>query len=531
MRVLVISTWGFPGTWFLAKYVPCIPPRCSDHSYWGRLSKWSFSESPIQAHSSTAALVKSLINQGYEVELVVYGLDTLAASPRPRSSSIGKENFEAINKLISSYLNRDPTYYPEVVDRARAILGFFVRIFLEEVDVLGNVKYFVEISPGVGIYRLNNTRRYIFEGSPLDSFAYILLDLTRKYLIGSSDEFKAVILDISHGVNYLPVMAVETIKTFSMIYSSVIGKVSLAIVNSDPVTSEGQRARINVVMTTTLSKGIAEVLTDIARLYDKHEKFYRMLIHEKPSLNIKLLEEYIKHLKLRMRLNELIKSLPTVLNYGLILYLLYMLNDLEIHEISTYSEFLVSKFIEVLRSRSVFSNEYGVFIKSPVYLNPDVVVSTTYLTYLLKHILRIIGHRVHKDNFVRLKEVKKIAEELGVSDIAKVLLDNEVGSIEKRVRAYVKVMNKDITLPKPYSLIYEVTEKPIHMVMDEEERKRRIANIEEDIFKRLCEVDKRNFYAHAGLERNVVEIMYKDNEVYIRYISKCLERIHRLIKS
>jgi CRISPR-associated protein Csx1 len=144
----------------------------------------------------------------------------------------------------------------EAEDRLRR----YVELFLGRADV---------VLPAVGWYE-----GYRFSGS-LDNAGFFLIDEIYRRLKQLAPD--AAVLDVTHGINYMPLFARQAVYMASKaLYVRRGAPRCLLVVNSDPVTQGGQNAAINIVESVELEgTTLEEVLVDLAT--DKDITLLRLL--------------------------------------------------------------------------------------------------------------------------------------------------------------------------------------------------------------------------------------------------------------
>lgn len=538
-RVLVVGVWGFPGSWRLASYKPPAPPK--DVKKWGKLVEWGYGES-LKAHSSLAALAKTLHDEErWSLHCVVYGLDTLAAPQYLKLNQIqddenrrklGEEN----NKLIDSFYGEDPRDYREIVDRAERVLKLYVRGYFEEVGV-GSGHVSTVILPGVGVFQLKKgqkpTKTYDFRGSPQNALAAMELDLYNRLL---KHKPEAVVLDVSHGVNFLPVLAVTALRRAVEVYSAEEGKeVSSAVVNSDPVLGQGQEATMHIVEAGRMGKTPLEVLTGIAvrgqALSREGSKAYKMLVKENPSEELKRLDKLLG--KVFENYASLVEAFLKASDYGLALYLGLKLSSVNLEDLRSSVEEAKGSLHRVLKNRSVKVGDGGVTVAHDFSLNTPVILDAIYAADLLTNVVSyanglfkaVGGYRMAK-----LDGLKKLAGKIGVKGVAEKLLESELCDVDRRVKLYGEVVGGGLEKPTPYSVVYGAMESRALGLLDEKRRDSLLEELRKKAEAKKCGVNKRDFYAHAGLERNAVAVAVEGNVVLVGYHPRCLDKIDEIVK-
>lgn len=538
-KTLVVGLWGFPGNWYRARYKPVV---VDDIKSVDRLSSWTTSRESISAHSTTIVLAKTFRDKGFETHLKIYGLDTLASPPRLDSNKIRKNGdreradlVDELNRYLNEFAMHDPKSYGDVVERAEMVLKLFVDGYTKLVDdslskKLSSIS--ISILPGIGTFDLvysNTSKRYVYRGSPLNTYAALFLDLVETLEFVDPD---IVLLDVSHGINYLPVLGREAVYRCVEFFSSVKRKrVVVAIFNSDPVNEQDQESYIHLIELKQFSAAPIELIRSFAEVLTREFPKLRMLEHEKPSDMLNNVNRYVeevceKHIGL---LNAIAKAS----SYGLVLYIAHKLFELDLNLLKSHVENLRNKILEAIKNRNVSRENNTILIKHNFAI-PTTIIDLLNAMHLLmeisKNIKTIETTKEDDTTFIEINMLKKLAKDVGLSEIAKTILESEIDNIEKHIATLTKIgIDIDLSKPTPLSAVMELIEKPMKIMLSEETMKNEIQQILDKAKKKKCTIDKRNFYAHAGLERNTVEILTKNNRILIGYSTKCLEKIDNII--
>ena len=523
-KLLLIGVWGFPGTWYPTLYRPLKPP--SDVRRWPKFVEWSLAGEEVKSHSTTLAMARSLMDD-WRVKVVIYGLDTLACPGRVREvrgDEVGAKLREELERLMEGFQD-EPRKYDEVFNRAKQVLERYARGYSEEVGL--SDAYELHVVPGIGTFRMGGGEvTYSFKGSISTTLTALELDLFKRLEQWSPD---AVVLDISHGVNYFPTLALEAVERAVAAYSALERRcVGLAVCNSDPVLCPNQSSTVHLVKATALEESPLSLLSTLAsRLV---EKPFKMLEKVEAPKEAKALE--VKYKEALDEVKSLVNAVSKASAYGLILYLATKLYNVDAKRFKSLAEQLTSAVEEALRGRAVKSQGKRVEIGYNYAIDPDVLAmlySLELITLLVERAPK--AERVDvpgnsKAAMFKLDDLSKFAEAVGLRDPAKRMLSYEISDIKRRVEAYRKVLGKgEARLRELYSTIYEVTEGRLVEALNEE----RLREIRRSSINKTCKVEPRHFYAHAGMERNllVVDVW---GEISVGYVEKCLSEVDKLLK-
>ena len=517
---LIVSIWGDPGGWSKACYrVPEIHrvEKC-------KLSDIVMSENTYSYKCTLGALLEAYRN--YISESIVYVADTLAfsryLSKYVNSSSI-PEHFESYNDIV----NCVKLYINSILDN---------RDYIDPND-RDRVEY--AILPSVGVYRRDRSGIIAeFTGSPLNYYYGLLFDLysrlSRRRLSGKCVD--TIVLDVSHGVNFMPILGfnavIEAVKLYSLETQS---SVRLVVLNSDPVTpgvQAGPPRNMNIVYCKVYDKeeSLRELIECLRRPID--EKPFRVLERVKPPKEALDLE--CTHKSILKDIVGSVKVLLESLDKGLLLPLVYTLEKLEARtKIDDYFNKLVSLVSRVVKTRRLELDSSGVLkVKHDIVLNIPVELDLKALV-----ILRVLTRTYGEYDFKEFKYNGKLAKmyslnclkslvERYVTGVGRIIALHEISDIEERIGAYETLCGR-VAYPILYKYIYDFTEQQVNgkRIIDYYRDDRDL--IEKVKGKTQCpkqqpltvgKVCERVFYAHAGFDKNITLVVRVNNGVYTGYI-------------
>jgi CRISPR-associated protein Csx1 len=255
-RALLVATWGLPSGWSCVRY---IPPKFSDHEPCKKPTEFEYSEHCGYYFSSTSAIYNELNRAGLDVKVVIVGQDTLVArcGGKPKQEQrqcrckgddrkhVVDEKYCSDNEKLFEEIQRGKTVsYADLRERAEKVLMDYAGAYLgddADVDVIA--------LPGIGYYN-----GYVFD-SPLENAKFVLA----KELYDKLRNYKpdVVVLDITHGLNYIPAMTYSTIATLTKaLYVVKERPRCVYVLNSDSVTQQSQRkdVRLNIVEVVDMEK-------------------------------------------------------------------------------------------------------------------------------------------------------------------------------------------------------------------------------------------------------------------------------------
>lgn len=207
-RVLLVASWGFPRSWREVKYYVSIKNKAFEN----------FQPVVCRARSSTLAIAAALLRWGYDVEVVIYGTDTLVS---PDDGEVGGDGARLRHLARESYLgslNRMVSECSCCSELSSSLPG----------------KVSVVVVPGLGLYY-----GYRFNASIEHVFNKVFVDLYVR--LGDRERsVKWVFIDLTHGVNYLMVATLYAAVAAAVLFGKE-GRV--VMLNSMPVQPLPQTAR------------------------------------------------------------------------------------------------------------------------------------------------------------------------------------------------------------------------------------------------------------------------------------------------
>ena len=318
-----------------------------------------------------------------------------------------------------------------------------------------------------------------------------------------------ILLDLSHGMNYIPAILRDSIELAVLLYASSLkkGKVAFLVFNSDPVREKGERAYVHLVegfeLTPSLARAMLWNKITWTLTSSRKARLYRFLESEHAREIARVYGERIKKFD---KYFDVSRRVLTAIRNGLVLYLAQYL-PADVEALASYSENLKSDLMIYEEDENWCHVETGDgFINVNMLIDVNREASCVYaLASLLKALDR--GLKLGPD--ICIKNLKELAEAYSFSSLMKVIASSELSNVEARVKTLAaKCFDDEITSYIPYYQVYDATWFAR-------------GSVEADC-KKLKEavegpVDSRNFLAHAGLEKNLIEVRYVSNEVYIRY--------------
>lgn len=515
---LIVSVWGDPGGWSKVYYrVPEIHKvkKC-------KLSDIAMGEQTYSYRCTLGALLEAY--RDYVSEAVVYVADTLAFSnhlPRYVGSDSIPRRFESYNDVIDCvkhYVNSilDDKDYINLSDRCK-------------------VKHVV--LPSVGVYKRGADGLVAeFTGSPLNYYYGLLFDLYTR-LRGKS--FDTIVLDVSHGVNFMPILGfnavIEVVKLYAL---EKLGDVRLVVLNSDPVNPRTQTdmpRNMNIVYCKVYSMedSLRELVEYLKRPVE--DKLFRILEGFEPSGEVLNLGDV--HRSILGNVVKYVRVLLESIDKGLPLPLVYTLERLRASiDVDYYLDRLVNSVNTVIRTRRLESKgSEGLRVKHSVVLSTPVELDLKALVLL--RVLTSVHEESDSKEFeyngkplrmYSLESLEKLVEKYMVG-AGKIIALHEVSDIRVRVNAYEILCGKVVN-PTLYKYIYEFTEQQVDSkkIIDYYRREREaIKKIKDKIlcprpqpqtWETIPSIDKRIFFAHAGFHRNITLVAVDNAKLYVGHI-------------
>jgi CRISPR-associated protein Csx1 len=506
-KALLIATWGLPLTWNCVKY---IPPKLGGDKLCKRPSECEYVQDGKYSFSSTSAIYEELLRGGWDVKVVIVGQDTLVAKCQGQGSAstqgkdqcsgmcredekrgIDEEYCHGNDELFNKVKSGGSIHYEELLRRAEDVLRSYAKALLGG-DVESRLR--VVVLPGVGHYN-----GYRFENF-LENAKFVLMKELYEEL--SAYKPSVVVLDISHGVNYMPTMTYSVIAMLGRaLYVTEGLPRQVVTLNSDPPVRCGD-VRINVVDVMDMDKEgvtINDVLGSIG-------KFEGAILNVQPQKGIEVNEKLRALRKDERRLGELskiyVELISKALDYGMMLYIATRLTQKE----EDFEEFKSLVYDKTTKADNVIKRYANIKYEAK---NDSVVVSRTFVvnsdlvlqyvaTEVLEHV-KCVTKCCRVEDGYDLRCLSDLADSLKVSDFARTIFKNEVDIITKNYG--------DKLTGKP---------KLLCEVMGYGDCKE-------------CSANKRDLIAHAGLERNVTYVYKQSDRVLAKYGEKCLEEIERIL--
>jgi CRISPR-associated protein Csx1 len=480
---LLIFTWGLPARWIEVPYV--FTP--------GEKTKFNYCTTLIPILHS----IREAIEEG-KVDLAIIVLDSLIDKFIGRPEKLDSKCFECYKKH-SHYLDEVTDTYHEMTNKIKKFIEEFVKCLFMEYSLDIEIKPHVIVAPAVG----SPGGKWIFKGELWDYQSKVLIELGEICL---SKPYQRLMLDLSHGINYMPSLTLQLLPMISSILllsHKELSSVKITVYNSDPVAQA----------TTQTPLVINKDEVEVDSLFLVHGGF------SSPSLSKWARQEAINYLQRKKRLEEYFsrvrqdaKYLYTSLYYPLPLALYYLScrdNCRKLEETwSTIKSELESSIILI---RDHDKNE----ILRPISVDP----STLYIYFVSRALCKRLGdHGLEPPSIIRLKE-KEAEVYRFVHKALHRIVEHELSILMQ----LVKKLKGQVELYKYYKESW-TSLCIIRKVLDMESE-----DCKKDI--KAESIELRNLIAHTGLLKDLVEILVSDNDVRIKYnnidvIKDLLEKLY-----
>ncbi len=499
-KALVLASWGYPEGWKTASYY-------GPTGLCGRRSELGYEGEGTATGSRTtlSRVVELLRDRGYETDAVIFVPDTVGV----RYRGFG-----------------DVSSYEELVELVRKEVGRFV-----ERHVGMGVQ--LEVVPGSGRFSALGGRRAYFDGF-VDN-AYVVM-LGTAYGRAAAGSYDVVVADISHGVNYMPVFLRDAAWAVARYMSARLGReVCLVVLNSDPVQEEGDVARINVVEYAKVAESPPSFAQWVAGEVEHGGRLY-MTLGAKPPQCVMEVDSAYRYTWAEVDLPGLVAAL----RYGAVLYLFYKSHILR-KAAETLRE-LVNRTWRCIQERVEYRREESdTYVRRTYGFHPYHVYLAMAVDVLSQRLGNVEPGEIHL----------QALSQFPLEEPAATILSNEIDIVKARV---VCLMDLNVMRPSVYVPLSDVLRPFEECCKRSGEDCGRDGEIGTCVSGQLahcdlkcisqfsvgecrddeCHVNRRNFVAHAGLERNAVCVKAVERpgngvDVYVKYRERCLAVIPNLL--
>lgn len=546
---ILVSVWGDPGGWDYVMYrTPELPAirGC-------KLTDVGWNDRNIRQNSTLGAILESYSD--IIASAIVYVADTLALSPYVFDYE------EAARICSGDNLCKD---YKNIIECSKK----YVLSFLRSNNVLEQYmdRINVHVLPGIGEYKRKkgdkgDGLKAAYIGHP-SNYYFGLLTHLYSYLVNNDKTIDTVLLDISHGINFMPVLGFRAVVEAIKLYMIERGreKTRLIVLNSDPVIGkESTKTPKNINIVYCKEFSLNEVLNEtyyLLRAANFSQRPFKQLVSKRPQGSPERLNN--AHNKLKKHA-ELVKVIAISLDAGLMLPLVYTLEELK-QKSKDFNELyddLINGLEDIIYNRLIErgDGQVDLVVKHETRLDDineqylrAVVLSKTLMNYVEKIIRKTKKTCNGKTvTLYNIHDLEHAIDDYIVNNIAEKIAENEISNIRDRVNAYKIICNKDnepieLTL---YKTIYDLTEKEVGdtKIINHYRRLKKESSDYEDIanmLRKIIEKEKtnircrqsqeptlpkntgidneRNFFAHAGFYGSVTLVTEKDGNIYTGYV-------------
>lgn len=407
--------------------------------------------------------------------------------------------------------------YEELIKHVKDIYRDFID---QEVGVSSLKSLDFIVAPGVGRftnrYERNNAEEKLkldYCGSLSNFYYYVYMELSKilvrevlDILKKNSEKRLEIILDLSHGINYMPVLTYRAVKDLAGVASIFLEKSILTVVNSEPVETSGSKTSIHTVekivdprpepLALESSKGLLVPEGRCLREYkDKDIEKIRKDIDEMEN-------EILKIAGLKTK-RDIIVFASSIENGYPLLALTTMPEEVELEKTLDYLRNCFHRFTIVEGIKNRVTKEIKVKYLAKYTTNIPGFIKSLMIAEILKK-----GRNIQKSVEATLETINKIAELWKLYRDKTTRITKETYSLKESIRRKAELCNGS------YRSLNEAkgeTDKKSCDYIDKEK----------DRF-------ERNFFAHAGLERCVTQFKCEnpdEDKIYLKYSEKHLDSI------
>jgi CRISPR-associated protein Csx1 len=404
-------------------------------------------------------------------EEVTYILET-----KEKKSKISFSLLEEIKKpekviiIALDTLANEGEKYEEIEEEVKNKICSFVK----EGDQLKSKDIEIIVAPGVG--RFSGDKK-IFKGKMRDYYSFLFYHLAEEFVKG--DEPLYIYLDLSHGINYMPVLTYQAIKEAGALVA-IKREVTLETYNSDPVTgkpSESDRFQINKVNEEKVEFTIKKYL--------------------KTGSKSRPLEPLSQDVD-RKRLDaEITNTLPK--KEEILAFLGAVFHGLPLAIFTFYPEIdtLKDKIRQIYEK---WREHINLIHENESLICERKLAFTDFFEVLVRTVVIGESFNIERRCKVMLKELKDLYERFFKDKFVGYFIEKEFD------QTFEKIKDK---IGKDWKFLIEIMR---------EEHSEQI---------KIGAPDRRNFFAHAGFEGNAVLLRREENNIYLKYDASSIETIRR----
>jgi len=363
-----------------------------------------------------------------------------------------------VDTLADNRVQSNPSY-SEIKNIAESVVkNFCLSQFNFEPDK-------IIVSYGVGEF--NNT---VFTGNAQDFYYEVLKELSfffgdvvrnlkeEKENEGEKEKIE-VILDITHGINYMPTLTYRVLREILQILAYTYD-VKLKVLNSDPYTNQAKKLNINVIEETRIIPNLTAYRSDKRPIEPrKNYKEYGQRVDD-------LLEKInYDRRKIHIFLSAFIHAMPVFI-------ISYLVNSQNMKDLINQISQEFEKFILINKNQKITVErelEYRIEFENLIK------------TYLVSSILEAKGFSSKVD--IPLMDIQRLKNEVF----------NKLKVESHRIDVEIYDINELTNLQQDYQVYAQLARKTV-----------------------LTKIGERNFFAHAGFEYNAIELRKINDNIEVR---------------
>jgi CRISPR-associated protein Csx1 len=488
-NVLVVAPWGLPPQWRDVMYVLEVDGKCFKGS-----RKYCTTLIPLLLS------MEDHVKAG-KVDVVIIALDSLVNKYTKTEDSTC---FKCYNEL-SMYIDEasKSSSYNELTLKLKEFIVEFIKCLFEKYELSLSINNLnVIIAPAIG----SPGGRWVFRGDLQDFESRVLYELGKLCL---TKPYSRVIIDLSHGINFMPSLVIHLIRklvSIQLLAHKGLGGVAVEVFNSDPIPPLGTPER-DIRINRAVYENVRSVLLvhTIPEFID-----FSHVVESDESLKSKFLPVKIDLTNKVSSVLRDIRCIYSSLYYPLPLALHYFLHK----DVCECIDSLTNVLDRVIDYVVVdYGDPNSPTIVRPITVNPD----TLYIYYIARALCkRIGGHSGEAPTIDYIKsEVMPIYEYIHES--LPILIGQELSNLE-RLGKDLKDLQNYQSLKGTWKTLDEVRLLVKRSSGSEESKKRR--------------PDKRILIAHAGFQDEFIQILIND-EFKLKYVldpKQILKKAGLLIK-
>jgi len=492
MKTLIISVWGNPKTWEPVNYT--VEKKVDKENI-------EFYQAKSEYRSTLGALMEAYDDA-----------ETLLLA----SSTLGTLS--------------DKKRYSEVVEEAYNI----IEEYLKNLEYCSEPKKVsLKILPGIGKFKDNNVEKK-FKGR-IDCFRVASFICSYKKMTETKPD--RIILDISHGINYMPVYTRTSVYLALLGYiASINSKGEWLVYNSEPKERGVKELELMLVEDLEIKPEFAlqSIYREFETLSNVNFKLLKSLYGIPPP------KSSIEWEQLNLKTIRLVKTARN----GLIVPFIETAQKLAETETEPLEkEIKKYSYLENCDDLVEINENELRYLYAPNILSTHIIAIINSLKQLKKMKIDTF------DEGYYIESLKELSQKF-VEEPALTLVKHELYQMEERVKL-ASLAGVKFNTWEPYNTFVQIgeireNEEPLltiykenkdklkEMIRKEKTLQKLFATIVKEKMqaeKRIRSPEERNFLAHAGLERNITQIYIREEKTYIKYDSKKREEIENILKN